>query len=82
MTDIRTVEYCFNVDELQELKQKTDSEEVINALGYLSQWNFTFPRVAIHISGEELIARYFTADGKCGYVIAGVWHDDHFGFHS
>ena len=84
MTDMRKVEYLFNAVELQQLKDNTSATEVIEALGYLSQWNFTFPRVAIHISSkhDELIARYFRDDNSLGYVIGGVWHDDHFGFHS
>ncbi len=84
MAEMRTVELCFNAVELTELKQKTEAEKAVEAIGYLSQWNFTFPSVEIRISSdrEELIASYYDAVGKCSYVIGAVWHSDHFGFHS
>ena len=63
-------------------------EKIRDAIGYLSLWNWsTFPHVNIVLMGNagqmELIASYYKEEGgQLGYVIAAIWHGDHFGFHS
>lgn len=53
------------------------------AIGYLSSWNMTFPTVNIYRDGDtDMVAVYLNEQGKRGYVIGAVWHDDHYGFHS
>lgn len=85
MSESRTVDYAFNAAELTELHEQVGIEHVQKALGYLSTWNFTFPKVRIWIDVKqcEIIATYFREDGATvGYCIGAVWHGDHFGFHS
>ena len=82
---MRNIEYAFDAVELNALHHATDYKQVESALGYLSSWNMSFPIVTIYISGDdEIRAVYYSKadDKRAGYVLAAVWHDDHFGFHS
>lgn len=86
---MRTVQLDMNAVDMTELVQTTGTEEFNKALGYLSQWNMTFPYVRIAIASTtepELVAMYYQDSDmegrRPGYVIGAVWHGDHFGFHS
>ena len=57
------------------------------AIGYLSQWNMSYPMVTIIIDGKvgttnDLVAFYDDEPNKRQYTIGAVWHDTHYGFHS
>lgn len=89
MAESREVTYRFDAVALSELCMTTSRQGVMDALGYLSSWNFTFPIVEVFIQhGCELTAVYRNKreDRAPGYVIAAIWHDDdgggHFSFHS
>jgi hypothetical protein len=82
---MRNIQYAFDAVELNAVHHATDYKQVESALGYLSSWNMSFPIVTIYIAGdEEIRAVYYNKadDKRAGYVLAAVWHDDHFGFHS
>jgi len=54
------------------------------AIGYLSTWNPTFPKVLIYKDNKSpnLMAHYFKEDGDCGYTIGAVWNGEDYSFHS
>jgi hypothetical protein len=83
----RIVELHVSANDLTTIAEAIQSHEhVWTALGYLSTWNLTFPKVSIFRDGgsdsTDFIAVYYTATGERGYVIAAVWHDTHYGYHS
>lgn len=88
MTEMRKVNYRFDAVALTELCQTTSKQRVMEALGYLSSWNFTFPLVDIFIQhGDELTAVYRNdTKSNPGCVIGAIWHNDdgggQFSFHS
>lgn len=58
-------------------------EALFGAIGYLSTWNLMHPNVRIYRDGDtDLIAVYSDAAGRRQFVLAAVWHADHYGFHS
>lgn len=82
--DTRKIRYEFNSVDLVEFLQRTSREQVMNALGYLTTCNMSYPEVmiALDLKHREMSAYYYK-EGKCGYVIGAIWHDDgHFSFHS
>ena len=79
---MRTIELQLGSEDLRTFAVPMD--RLFNAIGYLSTWNMSHPKVIIRRGGKEddLVAHYFLEDGSCGYTIGAVWHDDHYGFHS
>jgi hypothetical protein len=58
-------------------------DKLWQAIGYLSTWNHSYPKVCIYRDGgNDLLAVYLNDAGETKYVIGAVWHDDHYGFHS
>jgi hypothetical protein len=84
MSEIRTVNIFLNSVQIAEAIEATDREKFYRAVGYLCTWNPTFPIVDILSDREktDLVAVYRSNDGKIGYTIGAVWHDDHYGMHS
>ena len=85
MPESRTVILDMDATAQTKIIEATSRKEFYNAIGYLSTWNLTFPKVtirAVDCDDGELIAIYETEEGKTGYVIGAVWHNDHYGFHS
>lgn len=88
MTDTpRTITLHLNAVDVTELAAVTGHDKLNAAIGYLSQWNQTYPRVNIYRSSRpsddpELLAVYSDEANTRQYAIGAVWHDDHFGFHS
>ena len=67
------------------VKDVTGLPEFHRAIGYLSNWNLTFPEVSIMICDTkdgELRAVYFRADGSCAYVIGAIFREGKYEFHS
>jgi hypothetical protein len=88
MTD-RTIELCIDADTLATIAEIVGNKELFFAIGYLSHWNLSIPKVSIiggvYSGNPELTANYWrhSMEGeKIAYQIGAVWHDDHFGFHS
>jgi hypothetical protein len=85
MTD-RTIELCIDAGTLATIAEITGNKKLCCAIGYLSQWNLSIPKVSIiggvYSGNPELTANYWRADGTFAYQIGAVWHGDHFGFHS
>ena len=83
MSEIRIVNILIDATAITEMKVSTDPREWQEAIGYLSTWNLTFPKVSIRQDGEtDMVAVYYTEKDEPGYVIGAVWHEDHYGFHS
>lgn len=87
MADQRTATININASDWTQLAENTDTAKLWQAIGYLIQWNMTFPSVTIrrddtHHDDCDLVAVYRDDSGNIGYVIGAVWHEDHFGFHS
>lgn len=79
----RSITVHLDATEITQRRLLTDPAKLNEALGYLAQWNLTFPHVDIYPDDDtDLVAVYKTAEGTRGYVIGAVWHDDHYGFHS
>lgn len=58
-------------------------DKLWEAIGYLSTWNLSYPKVAIYRDGgDDLVAVYFDAEGARKYVIGAVWNGTSYGFHS
>ncbi len=93
---MRTIEFCFDGMDLQQMREATNVVAVETALGYLTSWNMNIGHVRITMTlasdCAELCASYYRdgvapspLDGQRPapvYVIGAVWHGDHFGFHS
>ncbi len=86
----RTIELSIDADKHVEMAEIAGNNELLKAIGYLSQWNMNLKKVRI-IGGvydgkPELIATYWRYDHNepqpIAYQIGAVWHGDHFGFHS
>ena len=79
---MRTIELQLDSEELRTMAVSMD--KLFNALGYLSTWNMSYPKVKIRRDGKEddLVAHYFHEDGTCGYTIGAIWHGKDYGFHS
>lgn len=76
---------CIHIDAVTQtqMKEIVGHDEWIKAIGYLSTWNMTFPKVDIYADGEtDMIAVYLNDEGVKSYSIGAVWHGDHYGFHS
>lgn len=87
MAEFRNIDMFLDATKITEIAQITGHAALNQALGYLMQWNLTYPylRIAGGVYGgnPELIASYKShALGNVEYAIGAVWHDDHFGFHS
>jgi hypothetical protein len=88
MAEERTIEMAIDAVTLTQISNITGNEKLFHALGYLSQWNMSLPKVRINAcmyesyGNPEIVATYWREDGSIGYQIGAVWHDDHFGFHS
>lgn len=87
MTEQRNITLTLNAVDMTEIAEITGHDKLYTALGYLMQWNMTFPHVTIgggsYDGAPELYAIYRKElNGPIGYSIGAVWHDDHFGFHS
>ena len=83
MAEIRNTTIYIDATKRTQMRNATDHNEWFRAIGYLSTWNMTFPTVEIHADGEtDMVAVYRDENGKMGYSIGAVWHDDHYGFHS
>jgi hypothetical protein len=80
----RTVVFKSGSAALEALKESTGTQEVWRAIGYLSEWNLTFPVVDLYVTHDhtELTAVYKDAEGKRGYTIGAVWNGTSFSFHS
>lgn len=68
------------------LLERVGPVEFYRAVGYLSTWNMTFPRVILYYNAKELeiTASYYTETGDLGYCIGAVFDETsrQFGFHS
>lgn len=84
-----TIRKIGNFDEL--LRGHTN--KMFAAIGYLANWASpeAFPKVVLACTGDhgvskgvEITAYYYQPDGKVGFVIGAIWHDDtaDFSFHS
>ena len=85
MTERRIVNLEFNAVDHSQAMNHTGFVEFYTAVGYLANWNFTFPRVDIYIADRkdgELRAVYFNDEGKCGYVIGAIFREGKYEFHS
>jgi hypothetical protein len=82
----RTIELCIDADTLATIAEIVGDKELCFAIGYLSHWNLSIPKVSIiggvYSGNPELTANYWRADGTLAYQIGAVWHGDYFGFHS
>ena len=72
-----------NEDMIQVSEAIGSWDKLWEAIGYLSTWNMSHPRVDIYRDGgNDLVAVYLDGNEDRQYVIGAVWHDTHYGFHS
>jgi hypothetical protein len=83
MAESRTVNILLDSTTITSMKINTTPQEWNAAIGYLATWNLTFPTCIIRADGDtDMVAVYYDEQGKHGYTIGAVWHEDHYGFHS
>lgn len=93
MTDSRTVLLDMDAAQQSKIRDITGAQEFQNALGYLSTWNMTFPRVTIvgwvdRDGRPELSATYYREDSSSvAFALGAVWSSrpeggGSFSFHS
>jgi hypothetical protein len=80
----RTVNLNLSSEDMIQIAESIGTwDKLWEAIGYLSSWNLSYPRVDIYRDDKtDLVAVYFNGEDVRGYVIGAVWHDDHYGFHS
>jgi len=80
----RTIDLCISASDMIEISASIGTwDKLWQAIGYLSTWNHSYPKVCIYRDrGDDLVAVYLNDAGETKYVIGAVWHDDHYGFHS
>ena len=87
MAEQREVTIHMDAVEQATVKEAVGAANFYEALGYLSAWNVTYPKVHIHRNYAEsgaLLAVYCDESGERKYVI-GAEYDaerDAYGFHS
>ena len=84
MSSDRTINLNLSSEDTIAIAEAIGSwEKLFTAIGYLSSWNLSYPRVDIYRDDDtDLVAVYFDGSNVRGYVIGAVWHEDHYGFHS
>jgi hypothetical protein len=80
----RTIDLGLSASDIIEIATSIGTyDKLWQAIGYLSTWNQSYPKVCIYRDrGNDLLAVYLNDAGETKYVIGAVWHDDHYGFHS
>jgi hypothetical protein len=80
----RTIELGLSASDMIEIATSIGTwDKLWEAIGYLSTWNHSYPKVYIHRDrGDDLYAVYVNNEGETKYVIGAVWHGEHYGFHS
>lgn len=80
----RTVKFLSSGEINQTVIDQVGHTAFYNAIGYLSSWNMSYPNVVIFVDQKELEIQASYRDEKDNpkYFICGVWHGDHYGFHS
>lgn len=85
---MRTVKIKIDPDTYEAMSAHVGGYSKINdAIGYLATWAMASPRYAFchirYVDEGELMASYHPAEGEqARFVLAAIWHDDHWGFHS
>jgi hypothetical protein len=81
----RIIELNLTQNDITQINETIGTwQELWKIVGYLSSWNTdSYPKVVIERSGDtDLVAHYYREDGKIGYTLGAIWHDDHYGIHS
>jgi hypothetical protein len=80
----RTIDLCISASDMIEIAESIGTwDKLWQAIGYLSTWNHSYPKVCIYRDrGDDLVAVYLNDAGETKYVIGAVWHGEHYGFHS
>jgi len=88
-TESRTITLHFDAVRLTHFKLACGGPETEAALGYLSQWNYTFPHVDIYMARDDELTACYRAEGAAagdrpGYVIGAIFNHEakSFSFHS
>ena len=83
---MRTIELTFYHCDLSTMVDAgIPTDEFFKAVGYLSTWGASgYDNVVISITRDcEITAIYsHSAHPDKRYVIGGIWHGEHYGFHS
>lgn len=75
---MRTIELRFDQD-----PKGVETDKFRLAIGYLSTWGMSYPKVVIFGDGEaDILANYYKEDGSIGYQIGAIWRDGRYEFHS
>lgn len=83
MSETRTVTIHIDAVKQTEIKTAVGTEAFCKAVGYLSTWNMTFPRVDIYADTDaDLVAEYKDDKGSHAYTIGAIYSNGAYGFHS
>ena len=80
----RTIDLGLSSEDMITIAESIGTwDKLWEAIGYLSTWNQSYPKVCIYRDRDnDLLAVYLNDAGETKYAIGAVWHDDHYGFHS
>ena len=80
----RTINLTLSASDMIQIAESIGTyDKLWQAIGYLSTWNHSYPRVDIYRDrGDDLVAVYLDGNEDRKYVIGAVWHGEHYGFHS
>jgi hypothetical protein len=80
----RTIDLGLSSEDMITIAESIGTwDKLWEAIGYLSTWNQSYPKVCIYRDRDnDLVAVYLNDAGETKYAIGAVWHDDHYGFHS
>lgn len=83
MYDTRVITLVMNSTEIDSIIKVTNELLWRQAIGYLSSWNMSYPKVTIYREGKkDMLAVYSDASGDRQYNIGAVWYNDRYNFHS
>ena len=80
----RTIDLGLSSEDMITIAESIGTwDKLWDAIGYLSTWNQSYPKVCIYRDRDnDLVAVYLNDAGETKYAIGAVWHGEHYGFHS
>ena len=82
----RTIDLGLSSEDMIQIAESIGTwDKLWTAIGYLSSWNQSYPKVCIYRDRDnDLLAVYLNTEGETTYAIGAVWHGEHkvYGFHS
>lgn len=77
MAEQRSINLLANSVDVNTVRRAVGAEQFYRAIGYLSSWNMTFPKVGISVYPEDnqIVAAYCDEADTRRFVIVAVWDE-------